>query len=85
MEPVKRKSHNFTYRGPRSDILDLSCERRVGVVFSHWKPSVEELEVLAGGGVVELGVHHEPIPPLSMVVVPAEEPSQPEGQASDAG
>lgn len=85
MEPVKRKSHHLTYKGSRPDIGDLSCERHDRAIYSHWKPSVEELKMLAEGGVVELGFYREPIPPVSMGVVPTEELSQSEGQASDAG
>lgn len=90
MEPVARQSHSFTYKGPTPDIGDLSCERRDGGVFSHWKPSTEELATLAAGGVVELGIYSESIPPVSVVVVAAEEKPQPESsepagqQASDA-
>lgn len=73
MEPVKRSTHNFTYLGPRPDIGDLSCERRDGGVFSHWRPSKADLQVLAAGGVVELGLYVEPIPPVSLGVKLPEE------------
>ena len=83
MEPVTRQSHNFVYRGPTPDIGDLSCERRDGGVFSHWKPSAEELAMLAAGGAVELGIYSEPIPPVNVAVIAAEEKSQDE--TADAG
>jgi hypothetical protein len=73
MEPIKRSTHNFVYRGPTPDIGDLSCERGGGVVRSHWQPSEEELAVLNEGGSVELGIWGmEPIPPVSLGVRHAE-------------
>lgn len=83
MEPVKRRSHNFTYKGPTPDIGDLSCERRDGAVFSHWQPTEEELATLNAGGAVELGIYVEPIPPVSVAVVPAE-PERPDIDQADA-
>jgi hypothetical protein len=68
MEPVKRSTHNHVYLGPTPDIGDLSCERRDGGVYSHWRPSQADLDVLNAGGVIELGLFHEPIPPISLGV-----------------
>lgn len=69
MDPIKRDSHDLTYAGPTPDIGDLSCERRDGAIYSHWRPSAEELEELKAGGVIELGIFTEPIPPVSIGVV----------------
>lgn len=76
MEPVKRSTHTFVYRGPTPEIGDLSCERKRGGVFSHWKPSQADLDVLNAGGVVELGLFHEPIPPISLGVKLPEKPEE---------
>ncbi len=74
MEPVKRSTHNLVYRGPTPDVGDLSCERRDGGIYSHWRPSKADLDILAQGGVVNLGLFAEPIPPISMgVKLPEEE------------
>lgn len=72
MNPVTRRDHNFVYEGPSPDVGDLSCYRELGEVWSHWKPTEEELEQLVDGGHVALGLFHEPIPPVSLEVVPAE-------------
>jgi hypothetical protein len=71
MDPVTHPSHNFTYKGPTEAIGDLSCERTTEdgtpVVFSHWQPTSEELEILNNGGFVKLAIWHmQPIPPVSV-------------------
>lgn len=80
MDPVTRPDHNFVYQGPSPDIGDLTCCREPGEVWSHWKPSAEELEQLNDGGHVALGLFHEPIPPVSLIVVDAEPPAGRNGE-----
>jgi hypothetical protein len=86
MEPVKRSDHNHVYKGEHFDqklgrvvnkgVGDLSCFReRPGLVRGHWKPSPEELAILNAGGHVEVGVWTEPIPPLSVNAIAADEPN----------
>lgn len=89
MEPVKRKSHDIDYIGQREEygetvlegVGNLPCKRVEGphgtVLLSHWRPSPEELEVLVDGGVVELGLYAEPIPPVSVNVAPGEPGDEP--------
>lgn len=65
MESVSRKDHNTLYRGPTAEIGDLPCRREEpGLIVSHWRPNEEELARLNAGGVIELNVWAEPIPPL---------------------
>lgn len=67
MRPVSNERTLLTYRGPATGIGDLACERvRPGLVRSFWSPSAEELEKLTQGGVVELLILSEPIPPVSL-------------------
>lgn len=55
------------YKGPAPGIGDLPCERvRPGLIRSFWMPSAEEREILLGGGIVELCIFSEPIPPVSL-------------------
>lgn len=82
MRAIKRRTHNVLYRGEHEQdgrvvnegVFDLPCERRDGAIFSHWKPAPEELAILNAGGCIELGVHSEPIPPVSVNVVAREAP-----------
>lgn len=67
MRPVSNERTVLTYRGPAEGIGDLSCERvRPGVIRSFWAPSVDEMLKLAQGGVVELVILGEPIPPVAL-------------------
>jgi hypothetical protein len=67
MRPVNNERTTLVYQGPTPEIGDLACERvRPGVIRSFWALSVEELEKLAAGGVVELVILGEPIPPVSL-------------------
>lgn len=64
-------------------------------VFSYWKPTPSELEILNGGGSIELSVMSWPMVPVSVAVFPsrqlvgwlARQPAQPtnevEQEASD--
>lgn len=77
MHPVKTSSANFVYRGPTPDIGDLWVERRpegrAVEVVSVWEPTEEERKIIAEGGRITLGMFHEPIPPVRIGVVGAEE------------
>lgn len=71
MQPVKNDWCNFTYLGPTPDIGDLPCRREtvdgVNVVRAYYKPNADELEQLARGGTIVLGLWGcEPIPPVSL-------------------
>ena len=80
MRPVKIKDQNADFVKPLDwdDTRDGSCgslpirRESVGIYnyhYSAWKPDIEELKLLARGGVVELccvGVQ----PPVSLSVVP---------------
>jgi len=73
MLPAVNERTTFTYAHPnraavaRGEAGDLPCERvRPGMIRSFWLPSEEELAVLVAGGVVEMVVFAEPIPPVSL-------------------
>lgn len=67
MRPVDNERTLLIYRGPTPAIRDLKCERvRPGLIRSFWEPSPEELEKLNAGGVVELVLWTEPIPPIGL-------------------
>lgn len=73
MDPIKRSSHNFTYKGPEPGIGDLSCEKTTDntgrpVCVSHWRPNDLELQALIAGGAVRLSIFSEPIPPVALGV-----------------
>jgi hypothetical protein len=74
MKPVRTTNHNFVYRGPQEGISDLWVERKPvsHQVLSSWKPEEWEIKMLADGShVIELGIYGmEPIPPVSVAVVP---------------
>lgn len=75
MKPVRTTRSNFVYRGPTPEIGDLWVERQPDrrVVNSSWVLEGREIEALASGEyVVELGIHGmEPIPPVSLTIMPA--------------
>lgn len=74
MRPVKVAQSNIVYRGPTAEIGDLWCERvSPGQIASVWEPSDEERELLAAGGRIELLLWSEPIPPISLAVLAAED------------
>lgn len=69
MIPVRTARSNFVYRGPTPDIGDAWVERVPAdrVVFMEWQPSPIEVELLAAGGLIRLGIWGmEPIPPVSL-------------------
>ncbi|MDR5730556.1 MAG: hypothetical protein RB191_24370 [Terriglobia bacterium] len=71
MKPVRHAGSNLVYRGPTPDIGDLWCQRvrpqQIRVVYEF---TDAERELIAAGGRVELAMYHEPIPSISMAVLP---------------
>jgi hypothetical protein len=64
----------LVYRGNGVTVGDLKCERvRPGMIRSFWKPDDIELGRLMGGGVVELVILTEPIPPVGLNVITEED------------
>jgi len=67
VKPVSNSRTTFVYVGSRPEIGDLECECvHAGLVRSFWQPSTGELAILNAGGVVELAIYSEPIPPVSL-------------------
>lgn len=58
MIPARTARSNFVYRGPTPDIGDAWVERVPAdrVVYIEWQPSPFELELLAAGGLIRLGI-----------------------------
>ncbi len=80
MKPVKFDGAEIVYRGPSEEIGDLWCERlRPGLIKSVWDFTDAEREIIANGGRVELLLFNEPIPPISLNVLTAEQ-STPVGE-----
>jgi len=71
MKPVRHGASNLVYRGPTPDIGDLWCHRvthgQIRVVYEF---SDNDRKQIAAGGRVELAMYCEPIPPISMAVLP---------------
>jgi hypothetical protein len=68
------------YRGPAPGIGDLWCTRvRVGEIRVVYELDDRERDLIAQGGRVELAMLSEPIPPISMAVLP-EAMCQPVGE-----
>lgn len=71
MHPVKHAGSNLVYRGPTPDIGDLWVQRdypnAVRVVYDL---TDNDRALIAEGGRIELSMFHEPIPPISMAVLP---------------
>jgi hypothetical protein len=71
MHPIKHGSSNLVYRGPTPNIGDLWVERvdphHVRVVYDL---TDNDRALIAEGGRIELAMYHEPIPPISMGVLP---------------
>lgn len=68
MKPVRTERSNFTYFGPSPEVGDLPCRREGGVVYSTWELSSDERIAVAEGANIELGIWHEPIPPVSLAI-----------------
>ncbi len=74
MHPVKHAGCNLVYRGPKADIGDLHVTRRLHgsrvVVEVVYEFDDNDRRLIAEGGRVRLGIFSEPIPPVSMTVLP---------------
>lgn len=74
MRPVRTAFSNVNYRGPSDDVGDLWCERvQPGRIHSTWVLTDQERKLIAEGGVIELAIRTEPIPPVSLIVQSAED------------
>ena len=72
MRPIRHAGSDVVYRGPTPDIGDLWCQRvRTGEIHVVYELDDRDRHQIAEGGRVELAMYHEPIPPISMVVLPA--------------
>lgn len=70
MRPVKHAAADVVYRGPTAEIGDLWCMReQPGVIVVVYELDDQDRERLAVGGRIMLGIHTEPIPPISMQVI----------------
>lgn len=70
MRPVHHEAADVCYRGPSPEIGDLWCMReRLGVIVVIYELDDHDRKTLAAGGRIMLGIHNEPIPPISMQVV----------------
>lgn len=84
MLPVKRGDHNFVFKGPRSDIGDLSVKafkRPNGMEYvrTHWKPNEADLQKLNEGGTVELDIIARRMPPIQLRTREADGTEEPNG------
>lgn len=69
MKHVDTPECNLTYQGDGQEVGDLRCRRiHPGLIVSWWRPSPDELATLNAGGLVELALHTEPIPPVAVNV-----------------
>lgn len=70
MLPIRTERSNFTYTAPSNalEVGDLPCRREGGVVYSTWELTPEERIAIAEGANIELGIWHEPIPPVSLAI-----------------
>lgn len=72
MKPVRHAGSNVIYRGPAPGIGDLWCQRvQPGEVRVVYELDDADRELIAKAGRIELAMFSEPIPPVSMVVLPA--------------
>jgi hypothetical protein len=70
MKPVRHADADVVYRGPTPEIGDLWCMReRPGVIVVVYEFDDQDRERIAAGGRIMLGIHIEPIPPVSMQVI----------------
>lgn len=71
MRPVRTGAANVVYRGPTDEIGDLWVQRvHPGQVRAVFDLDDVERALIAQGGRVELAIHSEPMPPVSLVVLP---------------
>jgi hypothetical protein len=71
MEPIRHAGSNLVYRGPATDVGDLWCQRiKPGQIRVVYELDDAERARIAEGGRIELAMYCEPIPPISMIVLP---------------
>lgn len=71
MKPVKHAGASIVYRGDGDKIGDLWCMRqKPGHIDIVYEFDDKERQMIAEGGRILIGIHHEPIPPISMQVMP---------------
>jgi hypothetical protein len=71
VQHVDTPTCNLTYQGDGDTVGDLRCQRvEPGLVVSWWRPDRDELALLNAGGLVQLAIHTEPIPPVALAVAP---------------
>jgi hypothetical protein len=70
MRPVRHEAADVCYRGPTPEIGDLWCMRETpGVIVVVYELDDTDRAQIAKGGRIMLGIHTEPIPPVSMQVI----------------
>ncbi len=86
MRPQKVRKSNFVMRGPSPDVGDLWVHRTEDwegtgdpALVSTYKPSPEELAVLAAGGGIELAIIGRGMPPVALNVCSPED-AEPVGE-----
>lgn len=73
MRPVKHADADVVYRGPTPEIGDLWCMReRPGLIVVVYELDDADRARIAAGGRIMLGIHNEPIPPISMQTIDEE-------------
>jgi hypothetical protein len=71
MKPIRFQAANLVYHGPTEDIGDLWVHRvRPGVVEAVYELSDRDREMIAAGGRILIGIHSEPMPPISLQAIP---------------
>lgn len=71
MEPIKFEGADVNYRGPSEEVGDLWCMReKPGLIRVVYELDEDDRRMLAEGGRIMLGIWTEPIPPVSMQVIP---------------
>lgn len=71
MRAIRHAGSDVVYRGPTPEIGDLWCRRMApGRIHVVYELDDADRRVIAQGGRIELAMYSEPIPPISMVVLP---------------
>lgn len=71
MKPIRHAGSHVVYKGPTEEIGDLWCQRvRPGQIRVVYELDDHDRELIAAGGRIELAMYSEPIPPISMAVLP---------------
>lgn len=82
MRPIRHEGSNFVYRGPSDEVGDLWVQRQpvIGCVEVIYELTDDDRQTIAEGGFIRLGIWTEPIPPVSMAVIPGEQVTKVEDQ-----